>query len=402
MSLRNSTATCLVDKVMTSCIYNGKIVLHDRVAEGLRLYMQDGKITALTEENLPADEMIDAKGQYVSPGFIDMHLHGGGGEDFMDGGIEPILKAAELHLAHGTTSLLPTSLASSMGALREFLSDLRTVKEQKLCRANLLGAHLEGPYFSQGQRGAQNPDYITPPKPEDYLSIIKDFGDVICRWSYAPELEGVDEFCDALVASNIVPSLAHTEATYPEVKRAFDRGCRLATHFYSGMNGVTRRGAYRHLGAVESAYLLDDMDVEVIADGHHLPADLLRLILKIKGIDHVALVTDSMRGGGQPDGESFLGRREEAMPCVIDGGVAFLLDRSCFAGSVATTDQLVRTMTKKVGVSVPDAIRMMCENPARILGVKTKGRLEVGYDADIVFFDDDINVSTVFVDGKRI
>ena len=387
---------------MKSCICNGKLVLHDRIAEDLNLYIEDGKITALTTEKLPVDQVIDAKGQYVSPGFIDMHLHGGGGEDFMDGGIEPILKAAELHLAHGTTSLLPTSLASSDSALREFLSDLRAVKEKKLSRANLLGAHLEGPYFSQGQRGAQNPDYIRAPKREEYLPIIEEFGDIIRRWSYAPELEGADEFCEDLVSHGIVPSIAHTEATYPEVKSSFDRGCRLVTHFYSGMNGVTRKGAYRQLGAVESAYLLDDMDVEVIADGHHLPPDLLRLILKIKGIDHVSLVTDSMRGGGQGEGESFLGRREEAVPCVIDGGVAFLLDRTCFAGSVATTDQLVRTMTKKVGVSLPDAIRMMCENPAKILGEQSKGRLEVGYDADIVIFDEDINVKTVFVGGQMI
>ena len=387
---------------MKSCIRNGKIILHDRVCEGLSLYIEDGKIVALTDEELPVDQAIDAKGQYVSPGFIDMHLHGGGGEDFMDGGIEPILKAAEMHLSHGTTSLLPTSLASSDGALREFLFDLRTVKEKKLSRANLLGAHLEGPYFSQGQRGAQNPDYIRAPKAEEYMPIIEKFGDIIRRWSYAPELEGADEFCANLVSHGIVPSIAHTEATYPEVKSSFDSGCRLVTHFYSGMNGVTRKGAYRQLGAVESAYLLDDMEVEVIADGHHLPADLLRLILKIKGIDHVSLVTDSMRGGGQGDGESFLGRRDEAMPCVIDGGVAFLLDRTCFAGSVATADQLVRTMTKKVGVSLPEAIRMMCENPARILGEQTKGRLEVGCDADIVIFDEDINVKTVLVAGQLI
>ena len=387
---------------MKSCIRNGRLVLRDRIAEGLSLYIEDGRIVALTKESLPVDEVIDAKGQYVSPGFIDMHLHGGGGEDFMDGGTEPIVKAAELHLSHGTTSLLPTSLASSDRALREFLTDLRTVKEKGLCRANLLGAHLEGPYFSQGQRGAQNPDYIREPKAEEYMPIIEEYGDIIRRWSYAPELAGAGDFCRALVSHGIIASLAHTEATYPEVKDTFDHGCRLVTHFYSGMNGVTRKGAYRQLGAVESAYLLDDMNVEVIADGHHLPPDLLRLILKIKGIGHVSLVTDSMRGGGQGDGESFLGKREEAMPCVIDGGVAFLLDRSAFAGSVATADQLVRTMTKKVGVSLPDAIRMMCENPARILGEQKKGRLEVGCDADIVLFDEDINVSAVLVAGKRI
>ena len=387
---------------MKSCIRNGKVILHDRIAEGVSIYMEEGKIIAITKEVLPCDEIIDANGQYVSPGFIDMHLHGGGGEDFMDGGIEPILKAAELHLSHGTTSLLPTSLASSNKALREFLADVRTVKNQKLSRANLLGVHLEGPYFSQGQRGAQNPDYIREPQSEEYLPIIEEFGDVIRRWSYAPELSGAGAFCEALVAHGIIPSLAHTEATYPEVKEAFDLGCRLVTHFYSGMNGVTRKGAYRQLGAVESAYLLDDMNVEVIADGHHLPPDLLRLILKIKGVEHVSLVTDSMRGGGQGDGESFLGKREEAMPCVIDGGVAFLLDRTAFAGSVATADQLVRTVTKKVGVSLPDAIRMMCENPANILGEQTKGRLCVGCDADIVLFDEEINVSAVFVAGNRV
>ena len=383
-------------------IDNARIVRGDAILEGYSLYAEDGRIVDITAEKKSADEIYDAAGAYLAPGFIDMHLHGGGDCDFMDGGIEPIIRAADLHLSHGTTSMLPTSLSSSDAALKEFLADLRTVKEQKLSRANLLGAHLEGPYFSDAQRGAQNPEYVRAPRPEEYLPILDEYGDLIRRWSYAPELEGADEFCKVLAERGVLPSAGHSEAVYEDVLRSFENGCRLVTHFYSGMTGVTRKGAYRRLGLVESAYLLDDLQVEVIADGHHLPPELLQLILKIKGEENVSLVTDAMRGAGMPEGESFLGRRGEEMPCVIDGGVAFLLDKKSFAGSVATADRLIRTMVKRVGVSVPSAVRMMTENPARLLGEEKKGRLEIGCDADLVIFDDEINVRAVFVGGERV
>jgi N-acetylglucosamine-6-phosphate deacetylase len=206
-----------------------------------------------------------------------------------------------------------------------------------------------------------------------------------------------------MCSEGILPALAHTDATYDEVIKGFEAGFTLATHLYSGMSIVSRRNAYRYAGAVESAFLIDDMFVEVIADGRHLPAPLLKLIYKIKGADRIALITDAMRSAGMPEGESILGSKKNGLHVIIEDGVAKLPDRSSFAGSVATTDRLVRTMITEAGISLPDAVRMMTHTPAVILNMQDrKGSLVEGKDADIVIFDNNINVSFTIVGGNII
>ena len=197
--------------------------------------------------------------------------------------------------------------------------------------------------------------------------------------------------------NGIIASFAHTDAIYEEIIPAVDRGCRLATHLYSGMSGVTRRNAYRRLGGVETAFLDDRIDVEAIADGKHLPKELLQLIYKIKGADKICLVTDSMKAAGLPEGESDLG----GLRCVVRDGVAFLPDFSSFAGSVATADRLVRVMYKDAKIPLCDAVKMITKTPARVMGLSDRGTLANGYYADLVFFDDDINVERVFIEGKE-
>ena len=384
---------------MITKVQNGRIVMEDTVAEGLSLYWDGSIITHITSDELPCDTVIDARGAYIAPGFIDMHTHGGGGYDFMDGGAEPIVEAVRMHQRHGTTSILPTTLACSTGTLREFLQDLRVAMKQ--CEG-ILGAHLEGPYFSLEQCGAQNPEYIKAPDEQEYTALIAEFGDIIKRWDFAPELAGSSLFCETLLNRGIIPSIGHSNATLDEVKPVYEIGCRLLTHLYSGMSTITRKGGFRRLGVVESAYYYDDMAVEIIADGCHLPPDLLKLITQQKRRDLICLITDSMRGAGMPDGHSLLGRKAEAMPCIIEEGVAKLLDRSACAGSVATADRLIRTMVHEVGLSIPDAVRLMTKNPAQILGLKTKGELKPGYDADIVLFGDDIAVQKVFLMGREM
>lgn len=380
-------------------IQNGRVILEDSIASDLSVYIDGRHIVQVTAEDLPCDRVLDAEGAYVAPGFIDMHTHGGGGHDVMDGGSEAIVEATRLHQRHGTTALLPTTLACSTAVLRQFLDDIRRAMA---CCPGILGAHLEGPYFSLAQSGAQNPAYIKSPDKEEYLAIIREAGDVIRRWDFAPELPGSDEFCRALIAGGILPAIAHSDAVLEEVKSVYESGCRLLTHLYSGMSTITRRDGYRQLGVVESAYYYDDMNVEIIADGCHLPPDLLRLILKGKRADTICLVTDSMRGAGMPEGESFLGRKEECMPCIIEDGVAKLPDRSAFAGSVATADRLVRTMVQQAGVSIPAAVAMITANPAKVLGLQHKGALHPGFDADVVLFDEDIRIQQVFVMGEEI
>ena len=384
---------------MTTKIINGKLITDDGIAAGKTLYFENGKITNITEEDFACDAVVDAKGNYVSAGFIDMHTHGGGGFDFMDGGVEPIEKAAQMHLLHGTTSIMPTTLACSCETLTGFLADLK--EAMKTC-PTIIGTHLEGPYFSQAQSGAQNPEYIKAPEKGEYLKIIEQGKDVIKRWSFAPELEGSEEFCKVLIENGMIPSVAHSDAMLSDVEKVYALGCKLITHLYSGMSTITRVGGFRKLGVIESAYYYDDMNAEIIADGKHLPPELLKLIVKQKDVDTICLVTDSMRAAGMGDGPTFLGRKEESMPCVVEDGVAKLMDKSAFAGSVATADLLIRTMVKEAGVELPDAVKMITANPARILGLTKKGHLKTGFDADIVIFDEDITIKNVISAGNLI
>jgi len=384
-------------------LYNGRVLTPYRVIPNGVVVVRDGKIDYVGEGDVavPDAEVIDVDGRYISPGFIDIHIHGGGGHDFMDGTVEAFLRVAETHARFGTTAMLPTTLTSTREALFSILDVYKEACARNVSGSQFLGLHLEGPYFSMNQRGAQDPRYIRNPDPGEYREVLSRTRDVR-RWSAAPELEGALEFARYLRERGVLVSLAHTDALYDEALVGFENGFTLATHFYSCMNGVTRRNAYRYAGVVECAYLIDEMDVEVIADGIHCPPPLLRLIHKIKGTDRVALVTDAMRAAGMPEGPSVLGSLRDGLPVIVEGGVAKLPDRSSFAGSVATADRLVRTMLE-AGIPLLDAVRMISVTPARLLGLEDrKGALVIGKDADIVVFDDDIVVSRTIIDGNMI
>jgi N-acetylglucosamine-6-phosphate deacetylase len=320
----------------------------------------------------------------------------------MDGTVEAFLEIARTHARHGTTAMMPTTLTCPDDELMNVLEVYRRAGELNREGAKFIGLHLEGPYFSPAQSGAQDPAWLKTPRPEHYRAIL-DASDDIARWSAAPELDGALEFGRELRRRGVLVSFAHTDAVYDEVARAWDAGYSHATHLYSAMSSVTRRRAFRHAGAVEAAYLIDGMTVEIIADGVHLPEPLLRFVHKFKGPHKTALCTDAMRAAGMPDGESIIGSLAHGQRVIVEDGVAKLPDRSAFAGSVATTDRLVRTMTGVEGVSLLDAVRMMTSTPARIAGVDhRKGSLEAGKDADIVIFDDNINVVTTITEGHVI
>ncbi len=387
-------------------IKNGKIIFPDRIEENLAIVCENGKIVDIVSPHEvisdDGDVIIDARDKYVSSGFIDIHTHGGGGHDFMDGTVEAYLGAAETHAKHGTTALLPTTLTSTFEELMKTFSTYKEAVKQNTKGAKFLGLHLEGPYFAYNQRGAQDPKYLRNPEPEEYNKILAASDDIV-RWSLAPELPGALEFGKVLRERNILTSIAHSDAIYEEVVDAYNAGFNHITHLYSAMSTVTRRNAFRYAGIVEAAYLIDDMNVEIIADGVHLPKSLLQFVYKFKGPDKTALCTDSMRGAGMPDGESILGSLDKGQKVIIEDGVAKLPDRTAFAGSVATTDRLVRTMVNIAEVPLVEAVKMMTLTPARMMKIdQQKGSIQKNKDADFVIFDDNINVSYTILEGNVI
>ena len=320
----------------------------------------------------------------------------------MDGDGKGFLKIAELHAKHGTTAMVPTTLTSEKEHLIKTMDLYEQANKNNKNGAEFLGLHLEGPYFAMNQRGAQDPRYIRDPNPEEYQEILHR-SHLIARWSAAPERKGAMEFGRYLRKKGVIAAIAHSDAIYEEVVEAVENGYSLSTHLYSGMSGVTRKNAFRYAGVIESSLLLDELDVEVIADGVHLPAPLLKLIYKVKGPYKIALITDAMRAAGQPPGDSILGNKHTGLKVVVEDGVAKLPDKTAFAGSVSTANRLVRNMVRMADVPMRDAILMMSTTPARIMGAeKTKGSIVTGKDADIVIFNDNIEIQQTIIGGRLV
>jgi len=346
------------------------------------------------------DKIIDVKGNYLSAGFIDTHVHGGGGHDFMDATKEAIHGIANYHSKHGVTSMLAASVAAGDEETEAMLDSYnKYAGEVKNC--NYLGVHLEGPYFCVEQCGAQDPRYIISPRREHYIKLLS-YGHVK-RLSAAPELEGALELGDYLREQGIIASIAHSNAEYDQVLEAEKHGYNSITHLYSGTSGVHRRNAFRFGGIIEAGLLLDSLYAEIIADGCHLPECLLKLIFKCKGREKIMLTSDASRGAGFDEGEAIIGSIEIGQRILIEDGVAKLPDRSAFAGSIASADRLIRTMIKLAEVSLIDAVYMMTVTPSEILKIgNTKGRIKAGMDADIVIFDEEIKIINTMVMGNII
>ncbi|HDN85428.1 MAG TPA: N-acetylglucosamine-6-phosphate deacetylase [Candidatus Aerophobetes bacterium] len=395
---------------------NARLITPVRIIKNGILVIKDGKIAdvgARGEVIFPRNaRVIDVEGRYVSPGFIDIHLHGGGGADTMDATEEAIEKISVTHAKGGSTSIVPTTITAPMEDIIRAIENIEIVRKKDLPGANVLGVHVEGPYFSSEQRGAQNPKFLKEPKPEEYLGLLDRY-DCIIRVSAAPEIRGGLELGQELRKRGILASIAHTNATYQDILRAIEAGYTHVTHMYSGMSGLKRINAYRVSGVIESTLLLDELTTEIIADGHHLPPSLIKLILKAKGLDKVSIITDAMSAAGLGPGKYFLGGLDVVVEDDVAGEfevpeeegnyVAKLLTRDAFAGSAATMDKCVKNMVKLVGLSIQDAVKMATINPAKLIGVEDKkGSLVKGKDADIVIFDENINIIMTIVGGKIV
>ena len=377
-------------------IKSDRIVLPYGIFDGY-VYIEDGRITEVTDKEKNAEICYDYCGKYVSPGFIDTHTHGGGGFSFFKSNASDVASGCDFHLKFGTTTVCPTLVACSYEDMLYSMESISTVMKENMSKACVIGAHIEGPYLSAAQCGGQPPRFITPPVKEEYTDIVSKYGKYISRWTYAPEVDTDGSFCSYMTENGIVTSAGHSDAIYTDMCRAIDNGCRLITHLYSCTSTVTRDHGFRRLGVIESTYLRDELIAELICDGKHLPPDLIKMIIKIKGTDGVILTTDSLDVAGS---DVKCGNYSDTA-FIIEDGVAKLPDRSAFAGSVATANVLIRTLTKECGFGVAESVKMLTKNPAKLFGLN-KGELSEGYDADIVVFDDDINVSDVFVLGEKV
>lgn len=386
-------------------IKNARVITQDCILpKGWDVEVEGGQITALTCD--PADtacfsgEVIDGEGCYLAPGFIDMHTHGAGGCDFMDGTLEAILTACRTHMGHGTTSIVPTTLSCPREELFQILALIFDAAKIHDHMPHILGCHLEGPYFSPAQYGAQDMRYLKDPAPEEYLPILDAFPGIL-KWTAAPELDGGMEMGRILAGRGVIASIGHSNASEKVVENAICNGYTMVTHLYNAMSRLTRENARMDLGVAESTLAYDALTAEIIADGCHLPPSLLRLIYKCKGPERICLVTDSMRAAGTVCTESILGSLRDGQRVEVADRVAYMPGRRSFGGSVATADRLVRTMYRQAGVPLEKAVEMITLTPARMLNVlDRKGVIKVGKDADLVLFDDDIQVKAVMVGGN--
>ncbi|WP_300828601.1 N-acetylglucosamine-6-phosphate deacetylase [uncultured Rikenella sp.] len=381
-------------------IVNGRVVTPGGILSQGQIIVTEGKIAEVTERNveLPADaEVFDAEGCYVAPGCIDMHVHGAAGHDFSEATPEAFRTIARAHALHGTTALYPTIAADSGEVFRRAIRTCeRVMTEPAGDGACILGLHLEGNYLNPAMKGAQHPDHIYPPKPEEYHELLEGTT-CIKRWSAAPELPGALEFGRYASERGVVVSVAHTTADCSMVKRAWEAGFTHATHFYNAMTAVHKEGIYKRAGTVEGIYLVPEMTVEVVADGIHVPPEILQLVYRIKGAERVALVTDALSAAC--GGESGMG----GVQTVIEDGVCKLADRSAIAGSIATGIRLIRTMVREAGCPLSEAVRMAAETPARMMGIsERKGAIRRGMDADLIVFDDDFALRRTMVGGRWV
>lgn len=373
---------------MKRFLSGARIITDGKIIDGMDIEIENGTILGITPHVPFRTDALDLSGMYIAPGFIDMHVHGGDGFEFIDGTEEAFHRVCALHAGKGTRVLYPTISATTTEVMYRVLETAERVMRDM--DAEIPGIHLEGPYLSAEMCGAQDTSVIRLPDSKEYLPILERFAPIISRWSYAPENDVDGAFLKALNQYGVVPAIAHSAAEYAHILSAYENGLKLVTHLYSATSTVTRQGGFRHLGVIESAFLLDEMDVEAIADGCHLPAELMRMIVKIKGVDHTALITDAIRHAGMTGIDNVVGGTEH-IPYIIEDGVAKLADRSAFAGSIATTEQLLQR-TVAAGISLTDTVRMMTETPARIMKLPRKGRIAPGYDASFTVFDDNLNV----------
>ena len=381
---------------MLTQIINGRILTPQGWLKDGSVLICDGKILEVTNSDLAVigATVIDARGMTIVPGFVSMHAHGGGGHDYTEATEEAFRTATTAHLKHGATGIFPTLSSTSFERIYQAVDVCENLMKEK--DSPVLGLHIEGPYLNPKMAGTQYDGFLKTPDENEYIPLLARTS-CIRRWDISPELPGAHDFAKYTRSKGIMTAVTHTEAEYDEIKAAFAVGFSHAAHFYNAMPGFHKRREYKYEGTVESIYLIDDMTVEVVADGIHVPPTSLRLIYKIKGVERACVITDALACAASESNVAFDPR------VIIEDGVCKLADRSALAGSVATMDRLIRTLVQKAEIPLEDAVRMASETPSKIMGVyDRKGSLQKGKDADILILDQDLNIRAVWAMGKLV
>ena len=375
---------------------NARLILPDEIRDGLEVVATEGKITAIREQtHPPPTEIIDLQGNYLAPGFVDLHVHGATGRDTMEASTDAFRAICDFHASGGTTSL---SLTTGTAPMDKLLEVLNAVRDCRSSNDGIAGVHVEGPFISKAKCGAQRAEFIQEPSPAGVQQLLE-HADVIKRVTMAPELPGALEAIENFHRHEISVSGGHSDAWDEDARRGFQRGMRSVTHTFNCMSSARRRGIYRVGGLLEFALSEPEISCELIADGHHVSATLMKMLYRAKGAAGICLVTDATAGAGLPDGSRFSLFGKD---CVVEGGVSLLADRSALAGSASRMIDLVRTMVSDVDVPLHETITMATANPARAIGLETKGHLAVGADADFVVLSPELEVLRTFTRGEEI
>jgi len=404
---------------------NGRLIFPDDIRHGLELVVEKGKISAIRGHNHaganeidgsppgappsraarlrrpgPAGSVLDLHGNYLAPGFIDLHVHGALGHDTMEASADALRAICDYHSSGGTTSLLVTTATAPLDRITDVLNAVRNYGRARPPGAMLnqiAGVHVEGPFISKAKCGAQRPEFIQNPSRTSVQRLL-DHANVIKRITIAPELPGALEAIENFYAHGISVSGGHSDAWDEEAREGFARGMRSVTHTFNCMSRARRRGIYRVGGLLEFALSEPQISCELIADSHHVSETLMKVLYRAKGRRGICLVSDATAGAGLPDQSQFslFGR-----DCVVEDGVCKLADRSALAGSASRMIDLVRTMVLNVNVPLHEAVAMATENPARAVGFEAKGRLEVGADADLVVLSPELEVLRTFSCGEQ-
>jgi N-acetylglucosamine-6-phosphate deacetylase len=388
----------------TTTIANGRVLADGTFHDDWIVQIDDSRITHVgpAGKKTKTSETIDAKGLAVVPGFVDLHIHGGAGSDFMDATLEAYSTIAMYHASGGTTAWMPTTATDKQENILAALRTIRQARQQNLRGPAILGVHAEGPFLTLSKCGCHDPDLVRPPRAAETRDYL-DNADILARITIAPDLPGALEFIRQISREGVLVSGGHSEATYSQMMEAIEAGMRMVTHLYSAMSSILKAGPYRTGGMLETTMLDDRLNTEVIADGKHVPPELLKLALKVKGPETVCFTTDAMRGAGAPDGIYTFGGRS-GTKAIVENGVARNLLNTGFASSTARMVDMVRTGVRIVGLSVAESVRRCSEVPARIAGIfDHKGSIETGKDADIVLLDEtNWQVKRTLAAGKTI